>query len=275
MLIRISHLTRYRYEPPAASVIQILRMTPRNHDGQYVAHWRIDVSTDCRLDQHEDAFGNISHVFTAEGPLPELSVQVEGEVETRDTQGIIRGEVERFPPSFYLRETALTCVDPGIAEFAVAARDAARNDVLGTLHTMLDRLHEEMTFDTGSTTTTTSAAEAFAIKRGVCQDFAHIFISGARCLGIPARYVGGYFLRGDGVSALDAGHAWAEANVPELGWIAFDAANGFCPTDAHVRVAIGLDYLGASPVRGTRHGGGNEMLTVRLQVEQAAQQTQN
>ena len=275
MLIRISHLTSYRYEPPAASVIQILRMTPRNHDGQYVAHWRIDVSTDCRLDQHEDAFGNISHVFTAEGPLPELSVQVEGEVETRDTQGIIRGEVERFPPSLYLRETPLTCVDPGIAEFAAAARDAAGDDVLGTLHTMLDRLHEEMTFDPGSTTTTTSAAEAFASKRGVCQDFAHIFIAGARCLGIPARYVGGYFLRGDGVSALDAGHAWAEAYVPELGWIAFDAANGFCPTDAHVRVAIGLDYLGASPVRGTRHGGGNEMLMVRLQVEQAAQQTQN
>jgi len=275
MLIRISHLTSYRYEPPAASVIQILRMTPRNHDGQYVVRWRIDVSTDCRLDQHEDAFGNISHVFTAEGPLPELSVQVEGEIETRDAQGIVRGEVERFPPSLYLRETPLTTADPGIVEFALAARDAASGDILGTLHAMLDRLHETMTFDTGPTDTTTPAAEAFALKRGVCQDYAHIFIAGARGLGIPARYVGGYFLRGDGVSTLDAGHAWAEAYVPELGWVAFDAANGFCPTDAHVRVAIGLDYLGASPVRGTRHGGGNEILTVRLQVEQAAQQTQN
>ena len=77
----------------------MLRLTPRNHDGQYVARWRIDVSTDCRLDQHEDAFGNITHAFTADGPFSELSVLVEGEVETRDTQGIVRGAVERFPPS--------------------------------------------------------------------------------------------------------------------------------------------------------------------------------
>ena len=83
----------------------------------------------------------------------ELSVQVEGEVETRDTQGIVRGAVERFPPRLYLRETPLTSADAAIAEFAVAARDAAKGDVLGTLHTMLDRLHEEITFDTGSTTT--------------------------------------------------------------------------------------------------------------------------
>src|SRR5262245_62639630 len=78
MRISISHLTSYRYETPATSVIQMLRLTPRNHDGQYVARWRIDVSTDCRLDQHQDAFGNITHVFTADGPLSELAVMVEG-----------------------------------------------------------------------------------------------------------------------------------------------------------------------------------------------------
>ena len=275
MLIRISHLTSYRYETPAASVIQILRLTPRNHDGQYVTRWRIDVSTDCRLDQHEDAFGNITHAFTAEGPFDELSIQVEGEVETRDTQGIVRGAVERFPPSLYLRETALTISDPAIADFAASAREAAGGDVLGLLHVMLDRLFEQMTFDTEASRTTTPAAEAFALKRGVCQDFAHIVIAGARGLGIPARYVSGYFLRNDGVTGQDAGHAWAEAFVPELGWVAFDAANGMCPTDAYVRVAVGLDSLGAAPLRGTRYGGGDEMLMVRLQVEQAAQQTQN
>jgi len=100
MRIQISHLTNHRYAAPAASVIHMLRLTPRNHDGQYVARWRIDVSTDCRLDQHEDAFGNITHVFTADGPLTELAVAVQGEVETRDTQGIVRGVVERFPPNF-------------------------------------------------------------------------------------------------------------------------------------------------------------------------------
>jgi transglutaminase-like putative cysteine protease len=275
MRIRISHLTSYRYERPATGVIQMLRLTPRNHDGQYVARWRIDVSTDCRLDQHEDAFGNITHAFTAEGPFGELTVAVEGEVETRDTQGVVRGAVERFPPSLYLRETPLTSPDANIAAFAAASREAANDGVLNLLHVMLARLHSEMTYDAGTTQATTPAAAAFALKHGVCQDLAHVFIAAARSLAIPARYVGGYFRREDGVSEQDAGHAWAEAFVPDLGWVAFDPANGICATDAHVRVAVGLDYLGAAPLRGTRYGGAGEVLSVKVRVDQAAQQTQN
>ena len=275
MRIHISHLTSYRYQTPAASVIQMLRLTPRNHDGQYVARWRIDVSTDCRLDQHEDAFGNVTHAFTAEGPFTELAVTVAGEVETRDTQGIVRGAVERFPPSLYLRETALTSPNADIAGFAAASRDHAGDNVLELLHLMLERLHDDMTYDTDPTHATTTAAEAFALKRGVCQDLTHVFIAASRSLGVPARYVGGYFHRDDGVSEQDAGHAWAEAFVPELGWVAFDAANGICATDAHVRVAVGLDYLGAAPLRGTRYGGAGEVLLVKVRVHQAAQQTQN
>jgi transglutaminase-like putative cysteine protease len=275
MRLRISHLTSYRYERPATSVIQMLRLTPRNHDGQYVARWRIDVSTDCRLDQHEDAFGNVTHAFTAEGPFSELAVTVEGEVETRDTQGIVRGAVERFPPSLYLRETPLTSPDADIAGFAAACRDEAHGNVLELLHLMLERLHNEMTYDTDPTHAATTAAQAFALKRGVCQDLTHVFIAAARSLGIPARYVGGYFHRDDGVTEQDAGHAWAEAFVPELGWVAFDGANGLCATDAHVRVAVGLDCLGAAPLRGTRYGGTGEALAVKVRVQQAAQQTQN
>jgi transglutaminase-like putative cysteine protease len=275
MRLRISHLTSYRYETPATSVIQMLRLTPRNHDGQYVADWRIDVSADCRLDQHDDAFGNVTHAFTAEGPFSELSVLVVGEVETRDTQGIVRGAVERFPPGLFLRETALTSPGAEIADFAAASRDAAGGNALNLLHLMLERLHDEMTYDIDPTRAATTAAEAFALKRGVAQDLTHIFIAAARSLGIPARYVGGYFQRDDGVSEQDAGHAWAEAFVPELGWVAFDTANGLCATDAHVRVAVGLDYLGAAPLRGTRYGGAGEALSVKVRVDQATQQTQN
>ena len=275
MRIRISHLTNYRYETPATSMIQMLRLTPRNHDGQYLTRWRIDVSTDCRLDQHEDAFGNITHAFTAEGPLGELTILVEGEVETRDTQGVVRGTVERFPPSLYLRETALTSPDADIAGFAAASRDAVGGDVLKLLHGMLERLHDDMTYDTDPTHSATSAAEAFALKRGVCQDLTHVFIAASRSLGVPARYVGGYFHREDGFCEQDAGHAWAEAFVPELGWVAFDSANGICATDAYVRVAVGLDHLGAAPLRGTRYGGAGEVLSVKVRVAQAAQQTQN
>jgi len=276
MRIRVSHLTTYRYERPATSVIQMLRLTPRNHDGQYVARWRIDVSTDCRLDQHDDAFGNITHAFTADGPLDEIIILVEGEVETRDTQGVVRGTVERFPPSLYLRDTALTHPDAAIAAFAAAHRDTAGGDVLKTLHRVLDHLHEEVAHDADPTRAAASAAEAFACKSGPCQDLTHIFIAAARSLGIPARYIGGYFRRDDGgASEQDAGHAWAEAFVPDLGWVAFDAANGMCPTDAFIRVAVGLDHLGGAPLRGTSYGGTGEVCSVKVRVAQASQQTQN
>jgi len=275
MRLRIWHLTNYHYDTPATSVIQMLRLTPRNHDSQYVAHWRIDVSTDCWLHQHEDAFGNITHAFTADGSFLELTVIVEGEIETRDTQGIMHGTLERFPPSLYLRETALTRTDTNIAGFAASCREESGDDALNVLHLILERLHAGMAYDTDPTHSATTAAEAFTLKRGVCQDLTHVFIAAARNLGIPARYIGGYFCRGDGINEQEAGHAWAEAFVPELGWVAFDAANGICGTDAHVRVAVGLDYLGAAPLRGARHGGRGEELSVKVRVAQAAAQTQN
>jgi transglutaminase-like putative cysteine protease len=200
MRICVSHQTTYRYNAPAGSVIQMLRLTPRNHDGQHIADWRVDVSADCRLEQHEDAFGNITHAFTAEGPFSELSVQVEGEVETRDTQGVVRGAVERFPPSLYLRETALTAPDADIAALAASVRAAAGPEPLQLLHAMLERLHDELRYDVDPTHTATTAAEAFALKCGVCQDLTHIFIAAARTLGIPSRYIGGYVRRSDGVA---------------------------------------------------------------------------
>jgi transglutaminase-like putative cysteine protease len=275
MRIRVSHHTSYHYDAPANGVIQTLRLTPRNHDGQFVVDWRIELSADCRLDVREDAFGNITHAFTADGPLDELGVLVAGEIETRDSGGVVRGAVERFPPSLYLRETPLTATDAAIVDLAREVRAAAGPASLTLLHALLERIHREMAYDTTPTRTETTAAEAYALKRGVCQDLTHVFIAAARYLDIPARYVGGYFHRLDGVVNQDAGHAWAEAHVAGLGWVAFDPANGVCATEAHVRVAVGLDYLGAAPVRGTRYGGGEESMEVKVVVDQAARQMQS
>src|ERR1700757_525539 len=184
MRLSVSHRTtyHYHYHAPATRVIQVLRLTPRNHDGQYVAAWRIEVSADCRLDQHEDAFGNITHAFAAEGPLPELSVLVEGEVETRDAQGVVRAAVERFPPSLFLRETQLTTCDDGIAGFAAEIGRQAGDDTLGLLHALLGRLNVEMEHDADPTQAGRTAAEAFAARRGICQDLTHVFIAAARSL---------------------------------------------------------------------------------------------
>src|SRR5215467_2405312 len=109
MRLRIQHTTTYRYEPPATGVIQILRLTPGSHDGQYVAQWQIDVSTDARLQIHEDAFGNVTHVIT-NGTIDELIISAEGLIETHDTGGVLRGAQERFPPGLFLRPTSLTTV---------------------------------------------------------------------------------------------------------------------------------------------------------------------
>jgi transglutaminase-like putative cysteine protease len=275
MRMRVSHDTVYRYGTPPASVIQTLRLTPRNHNGQYVVSWLISISADCRLDPQEDAFGNLIHTFTAEGPLQSLTVHVEGEVDTEDNAGIVAGAIERFPPAMFLRETPLTQTDPAIVEFAERYRSSKNGDVLAMLHSLLGGLNREIVFDTDPTHAGTTAAEAFALKRGVCQDLTHVFIAAARHLGVPARYVSGYFHRADGVNDQNAGHAWAEAFVPSLGWIGFDATNGICTTDAHLRVAAGLDYLSAAPVRGARSGGAGETLSVRILIDQAMQQSQS
>ena len=270
MRLRIAHSSVYRYDPPAAGVIQVLRLTPRNHEGQYVERWRIDVVPDARLAAHEDAFGNITHVFTADGPLEELRVEVDGEVETQNANGVVRGTVERFPPSLFLRDTALTQADGAIRDFAQKIRDASGGVVLAELHGLLDRLFEDIAGDAGDAASPApaNAAEAFARKRGAPKDLAHIFIGAAHSLGIPARYVRGYFRSADESADADTSHAWAEAYVPDLGWVGFDPSNGCCPTDGHVRVAIGLDSLGAAAVRGTRLGVGAETLAVAIKVDQ-------
>src|SRR5436305_6457623 len=136
MRLRIAHSTTYRYEPPATGVIQILRMTPGSHDGQYVADWQIDVSTDSRLDVHQDAFGNVTHVLTY-GPIDDLTMNVEGLIETHDTGGVLRGTDERFTPSLFLRSTPLTEVNTAMGPFTREWRAASENDVLGFLHALM------------------------------------------------------------------------------------------------------------------------------------------
>src|SRR5581483_184146 len=170
------------------------------------------------------------------------------------------------------RETPLTQAAPPIAEFARLASEAGGGDVLNTLHAVLERLHDRMAFEERGAAAE-SAAEAFARKRGVCQDFTHVFIAAARWLSIPARYVSGHLHRA-GATEQPVGHAWAEAFVQGLGWVAFDAASGLCATDAYVRVATGLDFLGAAPVRGSRIGFGDAP-EISVHVSHSVGQTQS
>ena len=274
MRIKVRHETRYSYATPANSALQLLRMTPRPHDGQFVRRWRVEVDADARLDKSEDAFGNITHMVFVSGPVASVLISITGEVDITDTAGMIRGSVERQPARLYLRQTSLTETSAEIADFARNLMPAGPETQLDSLHRLTGQLHDRMEFRIGSTTTTTTAGQAFAAKSGVCQDFAHIFIAAARVLGVPARYVGGYYLRTDTIDQ-GAGHAWAEAFVDNFGWVGFDPAQGLCVTDRYVRVAIGCDYLDASPVRGAQFGGANEALAVAIQIEQGRSMSQS
>jgi transglutaminase-like putative cysteine protease len=265
MRVRVIHETAYTYDTPATRAIQTLRLTPRGHNGQFIVNWRIDIDRDCRLDAATDPFGNTVHSFTVEGPLDRLTIIAEGEIETTDMNGVVSGQVERFPPVVFLRDTALTASDAAIRAMAKETAAGEGSNGLALLHALMDAIRGKMQFDAGRTDSGTSAIEAFALGHGVCQDFAHVFIAAARHLGIPARYVGGYMFRPE-AKEQDAGHAWAEALIDDLGWVGFDPANGISPTDAHIRVAVGLDYVGAAPVRGTRYGGSGEDLSVKVSL---------
>ena len=275
MRIRVVHETIYTYEQPARGLVQVLRLTPRDHDGQYVRTWRIDTTVDGRLTAREDGFGNVVHWFTPDEPSDALTIRVTGEVDTDDTHGVVRGTVERLPDEFYLRDTDLCAASPELHAFAervAAAGDAA---ALALLHRLMGAVQGAVVHEPGPAANAVPADKAFAAGRGVCQDLAHVFIAAARHIGIPARYVAGYRARDDGQADVEAPHGWVEALVPNLGWVAFDPSFDVSPSDNYIRVATGLDYLGAAPIRGSRTGGGTETLDVKLRVEQGRAATQS
>jgi transglutaminase-like putative cysteine protease len=207
-------------------------------------------------------------------PVSRLSVSVNGRVLTEDRAGVVSGLPHNLPPQVFCRATPLTEAGPAIV--ALSRTLATGPDpALGRLHNLNARLYETMRFDTEATAADTSAEQACDAGHGVCQDFAHMFIAVARVLGIPARYISGHLFRRDGAHVQEASHAWAEAWVGDLGWVAFDPANGISADDAYVRVACGLDYRDAAPVAGARSGGGAEELTVEVAVNETQQQAQS
>lgn len=266
MRIRVRHETVYTYVTPVRSALQMIRLTPWSCDNQFVRSWRVEIDADARLEKSEDAYGNRMHMVSIEGPVERVVVTIEGEVDTVDLGGLVKGTLERQPVALFLRDTDLTRPSPAIRSFAKNARAAEGGDLLATLHRLNADIHARLRFDTAATHAATPAAEAFDGAHGVCQDFAQVFIAAARCLGVPARYVNGYYLRTDRADQ-EAGHAWAEAKISGLGWIGFDPAQGHCVTDRYVRVAIGADAHEAAPLRGAQFGGSGEGLKVAIDVK--------
>ena len=260
MRINVKHTTTYRYDEPPRRIVQLLRMTPDNFDGQTVDDWMIDLNCDADFVRNRDAFGNITHLMTVENPPGEVEISASGEVDTLETNGVVSGISEPLPPLVFCRPTELSRANGDIAAFA---RDAVGDKKgLEAGHALNMALYDRITFEPGTTHAQTTAVEAFERGTGVCQDLAHLFCGMARSLGMPARYVSGHLFRRDGQNDQSAAHAWTEAYVDELGWTAFDPSHGISADEHYVRVAVGADYRSAAPVVGSRIGGGSETLSV-------------
>jgi transglutaminase-like putative cysteine protease len=267
--IRVSHEIAFTYEAPVRSMMQSLRVMPRDHEGQVVVSWRIDPSVDGRLRSTEDAFGNLVHQFQADGPFEHLALRIDGVIENYDVAGFVRGGSERLPAEVFLRDTSLTQPDEATI---LLARKLARPTAtqLDQMHALMRLIHDEMTL-VGEAAEPRPAAEAFALRKGSATDMAHLFVGCAREIGVPARFVAGYLALDGSAGPAQPRHAWAEAMVEGYGWIGFDPALDQCPTDRHVRIAIGLDAADTASVRVTRVGGGGEVSSVALAVRPADQ----
>jgi len=268
MRLSVHYSTTYTYAEPVRRVIQLLRVEPLSFAGQSVLDWRVDVDQDAKLREGRDGYGNITHMLYVDSAVSSLSISIAGRVLTEDKHGIVQGLPHDLPPEIFLRSTPLT--QPGAAIQALADACDGKGGEIERLHRLVGRIHAGLRFDTAATQVETLAEQAASEGHGVCQDFAHVFIAAARLANIPARYVSGHLFRRDGNHEQQAAHAWAEAWVEDLGWVAFDPVNGISTDDAYLRVACGLDYRDAAPIAGARAGGGDERLTVEVRVSDAA-----
>jgi transglutaminase-like putative cysteine protease len=262
MRIAVDHRTRYRFSEPQARLVQLLRLTPQDSIDQTVVNWHIGVDCDARLREAVDGFGNRVTTLYCEGPIEGIEITVHGEVLTAGDAGLVRGVAEPLPPALFLRVTDRTGVSEAMRGFL--AELPAGEDQIARLHALNRALHERFECEEERNDTGLTAEAAFRLEQASPRDFAHMLVALARGQGVPARYVSGYHTREDGEG--HAPHAWVEAHVDGLGWVAFDPSRGIS-TDAHyVRVAVGLDASTAAMVAGSRLGQGDERLDVDVQV---------
>lgn len=261
MKLSIRHDTTYSYADEVCTSIQFLRLTPQNSLRQQILEWHLELPR--RVRAQRDPYGNILHVMTLDEPHGAIVLTAFGQVQI-DTRREVEGD--SLSPLPFLRCSRLSQADPALSDFA--RRHCGERRDRAALIDLMQALAERMPYSPGATGVGSTAAEAFAGGAGVCQDHTHAFLACARSLGIPARYVSGYLCTED--ESHLASHAWAEAWLDD-GWYSFDVTNRLARPERHLKLAVGLDYLDACPVRGMRRGGGAEQMQARVQVASMVQ----
>jgi transglutaminase-like putative cysteine protease len=278
----VVHTTEYDYSESVAVSHHLARLSPRGLAHQQPLHHDLQIEpAPAVMTTHTDYFGNAVTYFAMQGAHKRLTVRARSRVAvqaatvpspltTPSWETVANRSALPLEALEFLFDSALIRPGADVVAYARASFRAGR-PLLDAVLELTRRIHEDFTFDTKATTITTSLAQVFKSRRGVCQDFARLEIACLRSLGLPARYVSGYLetVPPPGrprMLGADASHAWLAVYCPDAGWIHVDPTNNVLPSCSHVTIAWGRDYDDVSPVRGVILGGGNHTLRVNVDV---------
>jgi transglutaminase-like putative cysteine protease len=265
----IRHVTKFAYEAPISESVMEARMQPRSDQQQHCIRFGLSTSPSSRVRMYQDPDGNMVHHFNIPARHSLLTVTAEAFVECepppvlpeslgadgweRLDAATATGEFwDALNPSAFARPTELLCA---LADEMQLDRG---RDPIATLRQLMNDLYARFEYKPETTRVDSPIDDALASRQGVCQDFSHVMIALVRQLGIPCRYVSGYFYQpADGherSSSDGATHAWVEAWLPDLGWVGFDPTHNSLAGEHHIRVAVGRDYADVPPTRGVFKG---------------------
>jgi len=292
MRYQVQHVTSYAYADPVSLCHSIAHLKPRETPFQRCLRANLRINPwPSVVREHRDLFGNRVSYFSVQQSHLQLEISATAELEVRRpllpepaaTQPweLARAEQQQLPSAQAAMSRLFALPSPAVPLTALASDYARESFTPGRplLEAALDlvrRIYQDFEYDPTSTTVATPLAEVLELRRGVCQDFAHLAIAALRGLGLAARYVSGYLetLPPPGQPKLrgaDASHAWLAVYCPEAtetrGWVDLDPTND-CPiSDQYITTAIGRDYQDVTPVRGVFYGGGEHSLKVSVDVD--------
>jgi len=281
MRYRITHRTNYSYGSPVHESFNEIRLQPVSDGTQTCLGFDLVISPPTTVITYRDYYGNAVHDFGVPYLHDHLTIDATSDVITfaaaeepltgpRDSEqdtsprlvSLVTDAVLADEYAEYLGSSAYVTLDPAVEELARSLVAMAPNTAAYAFMLRIgEYIHRRFTYQVGVTTVQSRVAEVIAGGKGVCQDFAHLFIAVCRGVGVPARYVSGYL--GD-VTESEASHAWAEAYIPPYGWVSIDPTVGGPCTGRHVKVGVGRDYADVAILRGTYRGGAEAALTVRV-----------
>jgi transglutaminase-like putative cysteine protease len=285
VIYRLRHVTTYAYAHPVDLAAHLLLLTPRALPQQKVARSTIAITpTPSHATEAPDHFGNRASRVFIDVPHARFEVVAEALVEVRFPDPpepaatlpweAVREAARVSEAAEFCFASPLVPLVPAARGYAAASFPAGRPVLAGLLEVM-GRIRRDFTYKPGVTGPNTQVAEVLESRVGVCQDYAHVMISGLRGLGLPARYVSGYVRTRPAPGGVrrrgaDQSHAWVEAWLgPGQGWVGLDPTNDIVVRDEHVVLAWGRDFADVSPLRGVILGGGEHGLWVGVDLDEA------